>query len=119
MTVTDPVLRALDLVRLAADDEALSRIADLTVEDHDAGVRARIDWTLHNLEDALQAAWQTCDDTSCNLPELIRAALESLAVDLGSVHALTQHRPGSWEATHIENLAAGAEWILESQEADR
>lgn len=119
MSPTDPTLRALDMVRLATDDEALTRIADLTIDNRDAGVRARIDWTLHILEDALQAAWLTCEDTSCNLPELLRSALEALAVNLGSVEAVIEHRSGSWEAGHVEALAAGANWILEQTDADR
>ncbi len=37
----------------------------------------------------------------------LAAVLSSVAADLGSSHALTAGRPGSWEADHIRGLVNG------------
>jgi hypothetical protein len=52
---------------------------------------------------AIRAALIECDDTGHNLPELLSMALTEVAMEQGSFR-LIEHRPGSWEATHIEAL---------------
>lgn len=47
--------------------------------------------------------------TGDNLPERLRAALESLAEECGGAEALVAHRPGCWEADHVRALAALAD----------
>ena len=79
--------------------------------------------TIHtDLVNALRAAWDYCDqpppddkpDASRgyygNLPEVLRDALETLAVEKGDSEMLVVHRPGSWEADHVRRLAAGADY---------
>lgn len=39
-----------------------------------------------------------------NLPERLAAALSELARERGGTDALVAHRPGCWEATHVEAL---------------
>lgn len=56
---------------------------------------------------ALVLALTHCDETGDNLPEMLRAALEEVATELGGVLRLVEHRPGSWEAQHVAALAAG------------
>lgn len=61
--------------------------------------------------DAIAYAYDACDRTHSNLPETIRAALEEFAAQHGyTSYDLVVHRPGSWEATHILALAAGADY---------
>lgn len=55
------------------------------------------------LTDAITQALTFCDESGCNLPELISAALTAVAIEQGS-YRLIEHRPGSWEAGHIEAL---------------
>lgn len=74
------------------------------------------------LVDALRAAWQVCEAADrharavtpnfhdgvragSNVPELLSAALEVVAAEVGGPDALVQHRPGSWEAEHVHALA--------------
>lgn len=59
---------------------------------------------------ALAGALDECDRTGSNLPEMLRAALESVAREHGGSWALVRHRPGSWEASHVVALASGADW---------
>lgn len=48
-----------------------------------------------------------------NFPEIRREALERVAVEVrgGNPAALVRHRPGRWEAEHVEALAAGAQLL--------
>lgn len=67
------------------------------------------------LVEALRAAWRLCEllrdpfdvgvPTGQNVPELLRAALEVVAAEVGGVDELVKHRPGSWEADHVRSLA--------------
>jgi hypothetical protein len=61
---------------------------------------------------SLRTVWQHCEahGGGTNLPEMLRSALEVVASELGSTHHLVTHRPGSWEADHIRDLAASADW---------
>jgi hypothetical protein len=59
-----------------------------------------------DLVDSLRRAHQLCDTTGDNLPELLREALERLATELGGTEQLVRHRPGSWEAENVKQLAA-------------
>lgn len=59
---------------------------------------------------ALRDALDSCDRSGWNLPELLSSALEELGRERGGTAALVAHRPGSWEATHVVGLAAGADW---------
>jgi hypothetical protein len=67
------------------------------------------------LVDALVLALAYCDETGDNLPEMLRAALEDVAHELGSVLRLIEHRPGSWEAQHVAALAAAEMTELDYQ----
>jgi hypothetical protein len=62
---------------------------------------------------ALQDCLETAAETGHNLPEMLREALEELAVTYRSVEALVAQRPGSWEAEHVRQLAAGAEFLFD------
>lgn len=62
-----------------------------------------------DLVDALRRAHRLCDTTADNLPELLREALEQLGRELGGVEELVRHRPGSWEAENVRQLA----WDIE------
>jgi hypothetical protein len=64
---------------------------------------------MRQLVAALQDCLETAAETGHNLPEMLREALESLAVSYRSVEALVAQRPGSWEAEHVRALAAGAQ----------
>jgi hypothetical protein len=57
-----------------------------------------------DLVDSLRRAHQLCD-TGDNLPELLREALEQLATEIGGTEQLVRHRPGSWEAVNVRQLA--------------
>jgi hypothetical protein len=59
---------------------------------------------------ALGAALDSCDDTGWNLPELLRLALTDLARAHGGTEALVRHRADCWEADHVRELAAEADW---------
>ncbi len=66
------------------------------------------------LADAIGGCLEFCDThTGHNLPDLLSAALRSIANERGGSWALTVHRPGCWEPTHVEALAAGADHHLE------
>lgn len=53
---------------------------------------------------AIEATLVECDDRDgWNLPEALSAALTEVAKRHGSWR-LIEHRPGSWEATHIAAL---------------
>jgi hypothetical protein len=67
------------------------------------------------LVDALANALATAELTGCNLPEMLRDALEEVAVERHSVHALIAGNPSSSEAAHVHALAAGAHHRLEQQ----
>jgi hypothetical protein len=58
-----------------------------------------------DLVDSLRRAHQLCDTTGDNLPELLREALEQVATELGGTEQLVRHRPGSWEAENVRQLA--------------
>jgi len=59
---------------------------------------------LAQLVDALDDCLAFCDQaTGANLPEMISQALTEIAVRETSWR-LVEHRPGSWEATHIVAL---------------
>lgn len=64
------------------------------------------------LDVALEVALGYCENygDGSNLPEMLAQSLESLARARGGSHALVAQRPGSWEATHVAALAAGADW---------
>lgn len=66
------------------------------------------------LVDAFDVALSYCDDVdpgpwpsgaraSTNLPELVREAFEVIAERDGA-ERLVEHRPGSWEAQHVNAL---------------
>ena len=57
--------------------------------------------------------WHYCELWGGNVPDLISAALMQAAYGLGGSSRLVQHRPGSWEATHVQALAAGADYQLD------
>lgn len=74
------------------------------------------------LVDALRATWQVCEAAErharaaianlhdgvragSNVPDLLSAALEVVAAEVGGPDALVQHRPGSWESEHVHALA--------------
>jgi len=48
-----------------------------------------------------------------DLPDILSTALQETAIELGSVEALVS-RPGSWEAAHVEALAAPARDEIEA-----
>jgi hypothetical protein len=62
---------------------------------------------------ALQGCLETAGETGHNLPEMLSEALVALAVQYRSVEALVAQRPGSWEAEHVRQLAAGAQYKLD------
>jgi hypothetical protein len=68
---------------------------------------------VRQLAAALQDCLETAAETGHNLPEMLREALEELAVTYRSVEALVAQRPGSWEAEHVRQLAAGAEYLFD------
>lgn len=70
------------------------------------------DLVVRNLVAALQDCYDAAAGTGHNLPEMLREALEYVAVGYGSIEALVAQRPGSWEADHVRQLAAGAESLL-------
>ena len=54
-----------------------------------------------------------CDEhPGFNLPDLLSVALTEVAYQHGGTDALTRHRPGCWEASHVQALAAGADHRL-------
>ena len=54
-----------------------------------------------------------CDQHSgYNLGDLLSVALTEVAYQQGGTDVLTRHRPGCWEATHVQALAAGADHRL-------
>ncbi len=54
-----------------------------------------------------------CDEhPGYNLPDLLGVALTEVTYQQGGSHALTRHRPGCWEAGHVQALAAGADHRL-------
>ncbi len=66
---------------------------------------------IQELADAIGGCLEFCDaHTGYNLPDLLSAALRSTAYERGGSRALTVHRPGCWEATHVEALTAGADY---------
>ena len=66
------------------------------------------------LADAIASAIEFCDThEGYNLPDLFSIALSDIAVALGGSHALVAHRSGSWEATHVQALAARADLQLD------
>lgn len=67
------------------------------------------DLVVRNLVAALQDCYDAAAKTGHNLPEMLREALEYVAVDYRSIEALVAQRPGSWEAEHVRQLAAGAQ----------
>jgi hypothetical protein len=71
------------------------------------------DLVVRHLVVALQDCYDTATTTGHNLPEMLREALEYLAVSYGSIEALVGQRPGSWEAGHVRQLAAGAEHLFD------
>jgi hypothetical protein len=62
---------------------------------------------------ALQDCLETAGATGHNLPEMLREALEALAVECRSIEALVAQRPGSWEAEHVRQLAGGAQALFD------
>lgn len=58
-----------------------------------------------DLVDSLRRGHQLCDTTGDNLPELVRETLEQLATELVGTEQLVRHRPGSWEAVNVRQLA--------------
>lgn len=65
------------------------------------------------LVEVLADAMEVCDHyRQADLPGLLAAALEEVAREHGGSHALVAHRPGSWEAVHVQALAAGADYDL-------
>ena len=65
---------------------------------------------VRRLVSALQDCLEAAAETGHNLPEMLREALVDLAVTYRSVEALVAQRPGSWEAEHVRQLAAGAQF---------
>jgi hypothetical protein len=65
---------------------------------------------VRQLAAALQDCLETAAETGHNLPELLREALEELAVSYRSIEALVAQRPTCWEAEHVRQLAAGAQY---------
>lgn len=65
-----------------------------------------------DLKDALRAALALADLVpGYNLPELLSSALVEVAGDLGGGSSrLVEHRPGSWEAGLVVQLAAESDW---------
>lgn len=61
------------------------------------------------LRQALSNCLDVADQTGHNLPEMLREALEEVAISRRSVHTLVRHRPGSWEAQLVMQLAEGAQ----------
>lgn len=86
--------------------------------------RSKRDQAISEAGDALVAAIKqalaACDPpqevnpgvyAGLNFPELLSAALEQVCEDAGQGSAyLVRHRPGSWEATHVQALAASVDW---------
>ena len=67
-----------------------------------------------DLTRALRAVLEFCDTNhGYNLPDLLSSALVTVAYERGGSHALISHRPGSWEATHVQALAAEADYQLD------
>lgn len=64
---------------------------------------------IHRLALALQDCLGTAAGMGHNLPEMLREALEELAVSYRSIEALVAHCPSSWEADHVRQLASGAQ----------
>jgi len=64
---------------------------------------------VRRLVSALQDCLEAAAETGHNLPEMLREALVDLAVTYRSVEALVAQRPGTWEADHVRQLAAGAQ----------
>lgn len=52
---------------------------------------------------AIEATLEECDQSGWNLPEALSRALTEVAGRHGS-YRLIEHRPGSWEASHVEAL---------------
>ena len=74
-------------------------------------VRALMESVHQRMVEAIAYAYDSCDQTHFNLPETIRAALEDFAAQRDfNAFDLVVHRPGSWEATHILALGAGADY---------
>ena len=66
------------------------------------------------LADAITRCLEFCDNhPGYNLPDLLSAALMQAAYQQGGSWALVRHRPGCWEATHVQALAAGADYQLQ------
>ena len=57
--------------------------------------------------------WHYCEQWGGNVPDLLSAALMQAASELGGSSVLVVHRPGCWEATHVQALAAGADYQLD------
>lgn len=56
---------------------------------------------------AIEATLIECDSTGWNFPEALSRALTEVAQRHGSPR-LVEHRPGSWEAEHVEALDMSA-----------
>lgn len=72
--------------------------------------RRLVDGAVSVLDEAIRVALDVCDaldngtGSGVNLPELLREALTNVATELGGEDALVVHRPGSWEASHVQAL---------------
>jgi hypothetical protein len=80
--------------------------------------RARVELA-HAHTDALAATLAAVAREGHDLADLLSAALARVAVELGSVEALTAARPGSWEAGHVEALAGPARYELDVRAGSR
>ena len=68
------------------------------------------------LADAIAECLEFCNDhPGCNLPDLLSTALVEIARERGGSWALIAHRSGSWEATHVQALAAAADYQIQSE----
>ena len=68
---------------------------------------------IDELAELVLDCWYYCEMWGGNVPDFISAALMQAAYELGGSSVLVQQRPGCWEATHVQALAAGADYQLE------
>lgn len=68
------------------------------------------------LADGIAECLEFCNDhPGYNLPGLLSAALVEIAGERGGSWALVAHRPGCWEATHVQALAAAADYQIQPE----
>lgn len=65
------------------------------------------------LTTALRRAETRCHRDGYSFPDMLREALEAVAVGLGGTDELVRTRPGSWEAGHLRDLAMAADWTID------